>query len=113
MYLKHKAKKVTKKSKIVKLKGFKPNVFGCLPSSGLMMANSASGVAVEFGVCECGAFDSLLPDKRFQCSLLRVVSLVALEGLVNGFQIFKTWPINQFHYFISWYSPKPNIWSPW
>lgn len=44
---------------------------------------------------------------------LRVVSLVGWEGLVNGFQIVKTWPINQFHYFISWYSPKPNIWSPW
>ena len=33
--LKHKAKKKLKKLKVVKLKGFKPNVFGCLPSSGL------------------------------------------------------------------------------
>ena len=34
MYLIYKAKKL-KKLKIAKLKKFKPNVFGCLPSSGI------------------------------------------------------------------------------
>ena len=45
MYLIYKAKKV---KNLLKLKKFKPSVFGCLPSSTLMMGNSAKHLVETF-----------------------------------------------------------------